>query len=109
MDCANGSILAPPTDCTNGSIFAPPTDCTNSSIQAIWCSGFWCSSVFMGKTKDDIWSKFGQSYKQGDAKLSYYKCSACDEPMIAAVGYMHDHWVKCKKHPYAIGQLDAGF
>jgi hypothetical protein len=78
-------------------------------IQAIWCFGFWCSFVFMGKTKNDIWSKFGQSYKQGDAKSSYCKCSMCDEPMIAAAGRMCDHWVKCKKSPRTIGQLDAGF
>ncbi len=63
----------------------------------------------MGKTKDDIWSKFGQFYKQGDAKSSYCKCSACDEPMIAVMDYMCDHWAKCKKHPHAIGQLHAGF
>jgi ssDNA-binding Zn-finger/Zn-ribbon topoisomerase 1 len=63
----------------------------------------------MGKTKDDIWSKFGQSYKHGDAKLSYYKCSACDEPMIAAASRMHVHWAKCKNHPCAIGQLYVGF
>ncbi len=63
----------------------------------------------MGKTKDDIWSKFGQSYKQGDVKSSYCKCSACDEHVIAAMGRMHDHWAKCKKRPRTIGQLDAGF
>ncbi len=59
MDYANGSILAPPMDCTSGLILAPPTDCANGSIQAIWCYGFWCSSVFMGNIKDDIRSKFG--------------------------------------------------
>jgi hypothetical protein len=63
----------------------------------------------MGKTKDDIWFKFGQPYKQGDAKLSYYKCSVCDEPVIAIVGRIRDHWAKCKKRPCAISQLDAGF
>ncbi|CAK9207872.1 unnamed protein product [Sphagnum troendelagicum] len=63
----------------------------------------------MGKTKDNIWSKFGQSYKHGDAKLSYCKCSACDEPVITTAGCMRDHWAKCLKHPHAIGQLDAGF
>jgi hypothetical protein len=65
--------------------------------------------MFMGKTKDDIWSKFGQSYKQGNAKSNYCKCSACNEPVITAMGYICDHWAKCKKHPYAIGQLDVGF
>jgi formylmethanofuran dehydrogenase subunit E len=63
----------------------------------------------MGKIKDDIWSTFGQSYKQGDAKSSYYKCSACDEPVIATMNRMCDHWAKCKKCPHAIGQLDVGF
>jgi hypothetical protein len=63
----------------------------------------------MGKTKDDIWFKFGQSYKQGDAKSSYCKCSACDEHVIAALSRMRDHWVKCKKRPRTISQLDAGF
>jgi hypothetical protein len=63
----------------------------------------------MGKTKDDIWSKFGESYKQGDAKSSYCKCSAYDEHVIVAAGHMCDHRAKCKKHPRAIGQLDAGF
>jgi hypothetical protein len=63
----------------------------------------------MGKIKGDIWSKFGKSYKQGDAKSNYYRCSVCDEPMIIVVGHMRDHWVKCKKHPRTIGQLDASF
>jgi hypothetical protein len=65
--------------------------------------------MFMGKSKDDIWSKFGQSYKQRDAKSSYCKCSACDELVIAAVGRMCHHWAKCNKRPCAIGQLDVGF
>jgi hypothetical protein len=63
----------------------------------------------MGKSKDDIWENFGESYKQGDAKSNYCKCSACDEPVIAAAGRMRDHWATCKKRPRAIVQLDAGF
>jgi hypothetical protein len=63
----------------------------------------------MGKTKDDIWSKFGQSYKHGNVKSSCCKCLACDDLVIATAGHMRDHWAKCKKRPHAIGQLDAGF
>ncbi len=33
----------------------------------------------------------------------------CDEHVIAIAGRMRDHWMKCKKRPHAIGQLDAGF
>jgi hypothetical protein len=63
----------------------------------------------MGKPKDAIWEKFGACLRQGDVRLMYCKCSACNEPVIAAVGRMHDHYVGCKKRPQSIGQLDAGF
>jgi hypothetical protein len=63
----------------------------------------------MWKTKDDIWFKFGQSYKQGDAKSSYCKCSTCDERVIVTAGHMCDHWAKCKKCPGAISQLYESF
>ena len=62
----------------------------------------------MGKPKDAIWEKFEVCYRQGDARSMYCKCSACNEPMIAAVGRMHDHYIGCKKQPRSIGQLDAG-
>ena len=42
-------------------------------------------------------------------KSKYCKCSACDEPVIAASARLQDHWDRCKKRPRAIGQLDAGF
>ena len=52
---------------------------------------------------------FGVSSKPGDAKVSYWKCSACDDAVIAAVGRMLDHWAMCKKRPRSIGQLDEVF
>ncbi len=63
----------------------------------------------MGKPKDAIWEKFGTCYRQGDARSMYCKCSSCNEPVIAAVGRMHDHYAGCKKRPWSIGQLEAGF
>ena len=62
----------------------------------------------MGKPKDAIWEKFGACYRQGDARSMYCKCSAYNEPMIAAVDRMHNHYAGCKKQPRSIGQLDAG-
>ena len=38
----------------NGSSLALPTDSAIGSIQAIWYPSFWCSYVFMRKTKDEI-------------------------------------------------------
>jgi hypothetical protein len=69
------------------------------------------------RNKSAIWSKFGAVYKppggvdDGDDgnKSKYCKCSACDEPAIAASGCLRDHWEKCKKRPRAIGLLNAGF
>ena len=63
----------------------------------------------MGKPTDVIWEKFGACCRQGDVRSMYCKCSACNEPVIAAVGRMRDHCVGCKKRPWSIGQLDAGF
>ena len=39
----------------------------------------------------------------------YCKDWACDEPIIAAMARMKDHWAKCKKQNQCIGQLDSGF
>ncbi len=62
----------------------------------------------MGKPKDAIWEIFGVCYRHGDARSMYCKCSACNKPVIAAVGRMRDHYVGYKKWPWSIGQLDAG-
>ena len=63
----------------------------------------------MGKPKDVIWEKFEACYRQGDVRSMYCKCFACNEPVIAAVGRICDHYVGCKMRPWSIGQLDAGF
>ena len=71
-------------------------------------------------SKSEIWKHYGVVYQphndavdgtdqQHQAKSKYCKCSACDEPVIAASGRLRDHWNKCTKRPRAIGQLDAGF
>jgi hypothetical protein len=79
-----------------------PTDCAkpNKSVDSF------SILVFMGKSKDDIWGKFVESCRQGDAKSNYSKCSARDEPVIAAAARMRDHRAKCEKRLRAIGQLD---
>ena len=71
------------------------------------------------RTKSEIWKHYGVVYQphevgggtdqQHQTKSKYCKCSACDEPIIAASGRLRDHWNKCNKRPRAIGQLDAGF
>ena len=66
------------------------------------------------RNKSDIWKRFGAVYQPGgvgveQAKSKYCKCSACDEPIIAACGRLRDHWDKCNKRARAIGQLDSGF
>ena len=71
------------------------------------------------RTKSEIWKNYGVVYQphevgggtdqQHQTKSKYCKCSACDEPIIAASGRLRDHWNKCNKRPRAIGQLDAGF
>lgn len=69
------------------------------------------------RPKGKIWEKFGEVYlpagglpgEEPANKSKYCKCSACDEPVIAASGRLQDHWQKCTKRPRAIGQLDAGF
>ena len=62
----------------------------------------------MGKPKDVIWEKFRACYRHGDARSMYCKCSACNEPVISAVGRMHNHYDGCKKRPRSIGWLDVG-
>ena len=62
------------------------------------------------RSKEEIWSKFGDSYKGDESKSTKYcRCSACSEPVIAACGRLRDHWAKCPKRARGIGQLDAGF
>jgi hypothetical protein len=69
------------------------------------------------RSKGEIWKRFGEVYQPAGGvpgeeptnKSMYCKCSACDEPVVAASGRLRDHWDKCKKRPRAIGQLDAGF
>jgi len=70
------------------------------------------------RNKSEIWKNFGVIYQPQDdggagiesiPKSKYCKCSACDEPIIAASGRLRDHWNRCSKRPRAIGQLEAGF
>ena len=56
----------------------------------------------MGKPNNAIWEGFGACYRHGDAMSMYCKCSACNEPVIAAVGRMRYHYVGCKKRPWSI-------
>ncbi len=66
------------------------------------------------RNKFEIWKNFGVIYQPQDdggagnesiPKSKYCKCSACDEPIIAASGRLRDHWNWCNKCPRAIGQL----
>ena len=66
------------------------------------------------KPKDAIWAKFGEPFlpigdNAGLKSVTYCKCSACENAIIAACGRLRDHWAKCTRRPRAIGQLDAGF
>ena len=71
----------------------------------------------MVRTKHEIWKRFGDPFhlpaSLGDddstTKSKYCKCNLCNELVIAASARLKDHWDRCKKHPRAIGQLDAGF
>lgn len=70
----------------------------------------------MARPKNVIWECFGEPYAPPplddgvlSTKSKYCRCSACDEPIIAATARMRDHWAKCKKRPRSIGQLDCGF
>ena len=57
----------------------------------------------MGKTKDDIWSKFGQSYQQSDAKLSYCKFLIVESPqhgIQSSISGCNISMLTSKRSPY---------